>query len=360
MEDLADFAMRMTPQQRQQFMAEALRQRGQSSPQLAAANENAHSMDMNAAMAPLMNNPGMVDSANTAAKNTQARFKPTQMGQQGFALPASGEFVESPMYTQERDAARDAARENVLSRTMASQQTARERLDAQAQMQHDRLAAQQENAARDRELRMTLGEMRLGQLREGLELRKTLAEEKANKPAKPKVLPYGGVKDLTAKEETMVGFNDLAQGFKDDYATGVIPGAVAAQNLGGRMGLPFMRQYGDQSNWWQNYNDKKNQIRHTLFGSALTATEKAAFDSANITESMAPAEVRRRLSQQSAATTRAYNKLKANAARAGYDMDGFPDYPEPEAPKPGAPANPGAPKPKPKRIVLDADGNEVK
>lgn len=86
-------------------------------------------------------------------------------------------------------------------------------------------------------------------------------------------------------------FNDAYAGYGVN-AAGNVANAVARNNP---MAGPEARSRAD---WWQRYNLQANQVRNELFGSALTAPEKAAFDAAMIGPGMAPEQIRRNLARQ--------------------------------------------------------------
>lgn len=133
-------------------LAELLRRQRQGQ-SLQGANEQAHQGDPMAAIAQMANNPGAAAAAKMFSANQQSRYKPVAMGQQGFALPASGEFVSSPMYEDEKNAAREQAKFLKQSTIDAQQQR-----DAEARRYRAELTAlveggRNERGAADRELR---------------------------------------------------------------------------------------------------------------------------------------------------------------------------------------------------------------
>lgn len=326
--DLASFAMQMTPEQRQALMGQIL-QRRQQSDQLAGASARAHSMDMPAAAALMANNPELAAAAKLQMGSAQKMHSPVQMGNQGFALPSTGEFVSSPMYEQEQSAAREGRRDIAEAGREASLQRTRELI-----------ASREREGEQGRSLRMAIAAL-VG----------SRARDKESGKPKGKTLPAGVIDKMTTKQTLAMDFSDLETAFKEEYGGSGFDTVDAAQNfLGKNQPLGFGEQWGDKSNWWQNYNDKKNIIRNQLFGSALTATEQAAFDKANITEGMHAEEIRRRLGQQRSAATRAYNKLKTAYGKGGYDISNFEDLPDfsPTA-KPGG--NPTKPTSKPPKGV---------
>lgn len=221
--DLADYAMQMSPQERQMMTAELLRAKMRSAQQqqLAQANQQGHAMDNMAAMAPMMNNPGMVTGATTAAKNMQSQYKPTQMGQQGFMLPQSGEFVESPMYVDEKNAAREATAENTQSRLAQAMQMHRDRLQAkeEADARHAELA--REMAAGRYSLATTIAgmkadadggkkEIKLGQDADRQVQKYTAALEKAGVPDFEAALRIAEGRMANHKEGELPGFGRWA------------------------------------------------------------------------------------------------------------------------------------------------------
>lgn len=123
----------------QELLATILRRDAQSGA-LQQANNQAYSLDPVAAAAQMANNPGAAAAAQAAAQSQRARFKPVQMGTQGFMLPQSGEFAESPMYVDEKVAARDA-RESALKQTLEARAAeAQAKREAQVERDNERSA----------------------------------------------------------------------------------------------------------------------------------------------------------------------------------------------------------------------------
>lgn len=343
---IADYAGQMNPLQQQMLMANMLKQRGRLEGQdkLAAEVKNAQRFNEIAAVTHLINNPAAV-KATSAAQESAMAGGPQRLGQQGYMLPSSGEFVESPIYADEKQAQRDAMLEGRRASADAAMERAREGNLLKSSMAELYERGRSERAEEGRLLRASIAEMQ----------ERGRNERAGDKAAKGKTLPATNVTKLQEQEGIAYNFGNIAENFKDDYSTA---GATGLQNaLGKYQPLGIGAKYGAQSNWWQNYNEQKNQIRNKLFGSALTATEKAAFDAANIEEGMDPQMIRTRLNQQHAASVRAYNKLKAAYDKAGYDMGGFDDMMEPPKLMPGTGKTPAAGAPK--RIKYDANGEEV-
>ena len=352
---MADYSL-INPLDQQAALAEILRGRKRSADQemLQAAFQKGHRFDQLAAVSNLMNNPAAVAAATTAQK-TAAAAKPVAMGQTGFMMPDTGDFVESPMYADEKRAGREQQRD----------------------LLRERRKSQGDERARDRAPRETLANLAEGgkndRAEEGRALKLLIAGmvnrlgyDKLDKQGAGKVrpLPAGEVRKLADQESSVGTLSGLVDNFKDEYAgQGTKVGGQIQNFMGRYQPLGLGKGYEQQANWWQNYNDHANLLRNKLFGTALTAPEKAAFDAANISEGMAPDIIRTRLQQQHQATVRAYNKLRSSFEKAGYNMDEFSDMMEAApAQKPGAVAGtPSKPVPAaaPKRIRYDANGNEV-
>ena len=322
MEDLASYAMGLDPLQRAKIMARAVR--GQP---LMEANQQAHSMDVPAAAAMMSNNPELAKAAEFMGKQRQSQFKPITLGHQGFALPGSGEFVASPMFEDEQNAQRQSR-----------EQIAEAQRQAVLQRTHEAIQSREGMAEQQRQLRLTLAAIGGDRAAEKRAEKAAKDAEKAAEKAKGKTMPISEITKLAGKDSLAGGFEDLYTNFKDEYggSGSDIIGSVVNE-LGKKQPLGIGKGYADQSNWWQNYNEKSNQIRHELFGSALTAAEKAAFDKANITEGMQADEIRRRLQQQHAAATAAYNKILRASKASGWNTEGFSERADLPKTKPGAP-----------------------
>lgn len=165
----------ITPQQEQQLMAQALRAK-----QLLGENtQKANRFGTLSAVAQLANNPAVAQAALQAHKNAQAQYDTQSLGQQGFALPGQGEFVESPIYQRERMATRNQQEQIQKASLAAAAQAQADRLAAQQQMQGDKLQAQRERDQQNSMLRMTLAQM-AGQ--RAMDVASLRASQKADAP----------------------------------------------------------------------------------------------------------------------------------------------------------------------------------
>ena len=131
------------------------------------------------------------------------------------------------------------------------------------------------------------------------------------KPLPPKVIT-----DLSEQSDQVSRSQRLQGNFKDNYA-GFAFDTVgdAAIAISKRSNDPERKEF---SQWWQDYQAYKNEIRNKLFGSALTSTEKGEFDKAMVTPGMSPETVKANLQRQAEIAQRAYSKLSGAYRKAGY------------------------------------------
>lgn len=96
--------------------------------------------------------------------------------------------------------------------------------------------------------------------------------------------------------------------------------------------------------WWNDYQSHKNDVRHTLFGSALTSTEKGEWEKSDITTSMQPDQIRKNLARRAFLEKKAYDKLEAAAGastRAG-QLEAIRPNLSTQPPTPTVPTKPAA------------------
>lgn len=74
-----------------------------------------------------------------------------------------------------------------------------------------------------------------------------------------------------------------------------------------------------QRDWWASFRSFDNQVRNQLFGSALTAQEKAAYEATTISERMAPAEIRKNLKTRLDIVNKALTRQQRFMKKNGFD-----------------------------------------
>jgi hypothetical protein len=280
-------------------------------------------------------------------KQAEAAQQPIRMGS-GMLTP-TGEFIRDPEAAQERQLAGLDRREAGLRSAISSREIAAEKANLERQRIEDvRIAREREDRLR-RDLAAGRGAGGGGAQRApsgfqwvtGPDGQPALApipggpaDRGSSRLAR---LPVNAVQDLNKQAGIAETMANLANTFKPDFASSApgIPGVGNAQNYMGRSGLGSK----ERANWWQNYNEQANIIRNSLFGSALTLTEKQAFESAMIGPNMDPSVISVRLKQQAAAAQKAYNKIVQSMQASGYDVSGLPSIGQMSAPPPGGRAD---------------------
>lgn len=147
-------------------------------------------------------------------------------------------------------------------------------------------------------------------------------EREIPKGRQPKPVDNSGRDDLTKVGTPALEVSALFRDFKDDY------GGYRVGMIGG-MDNMRRRNFGDetgQAQWWQRYDATANVIRNQLFGSALTATEKAAFEAAMINPGMDPGEIKKNLGRQRAIMLRAAARMAGGMIKGGANQDEVEQY----------------------------------
>ncbi len=168
--------------------------------------------------------------------------------------------------------------------------------------------------------------------------------QRANQATTNKPLPQPAIKDLDTRASARDAMNRLATTFKDEYAGNPVTGGLEAwaARLGGEsVGLadPGVGQ------WWQDYQAHLNDVRHGLFGGALTAQEKAQFDLQAVSPKMDPKQIRENLARQDTILNDALTRKAKVYAAGGYNADQIAEYLTPQS---AAPAT-GGTKPPPQK-----------
>lgn len=142
----------------------------------------------------------------------------------------------------------------------------------------------------------------------------------ADQASKFRPLPGKAIDDIAEAAGSYQDFERLVNTFRPNYGGYTVTGEASnfAQRLLGDAALGVPQ---GQAQWWQDYQNKKNVIRNQLFGAALTQTEKAAFDKAQINPSMDPSQIRANLQRQYQAAQRAATKIARAYAAGGYSVD---------------------------------------
>jgi hypothetical protein len=142
-------------------------------------------------------------------------------------------------------------------------------------------------------------------------------QSRARAQPKARSLPSSAVNSLSAAGQGAIDINRLTDAWSDDYAGQPVTGGF--RNWEGRT-LPGSK-YADQANWWQDYQARKNEVRHSRFGGALTPQEAQQFLLQDITPNMDPKIIKRNLQRQQDIITNATKRLARTWILQGYDAD---------------------------------------
>jgi hypothetical protein len=142
------------------------------------------------------------------------------------------------------------------------------------------------------------------------------ARSEAEKAKDGKPINFGDstkLADRATGVDKLVGLYDT---FKPEYAgygTNAV-GEIAVFAAGKQSDEKSVALY----QWWQNYQNNVNKVRNDLFGSALTAPEKAEFEKAMVTKGMDSAQAQANLQRQAEEASKAYDKLEKVLRSGGF------------------------------------------
>jgi hypothetical protein len=153
-----------------------------------------------------------------------------------------------------------------------------------------------------------------------------------------KAIPQWAEKKYSPQVETYAGLTNALNGFKDDFGGNTVTGGLenTIQGLYSGFGSEGQRD------WWASFKSNDNQIRNKLFGSALTDTEKAAYEATTISPSMDPKEIRRNLTTRRGLVQKALQRSTKFLQAQGYNGDSISALAGEYAPELGATTAPDA------------------
>lgn len=133
------------------------------------------------------------------------------------------------------------------------------------------------------------------------------ANAKAEKAKDGKEIKFGDATKLASQSTGVDNLVGIYEAFKPEFAgfgTNAV-GEVAVFAAGKQSDEKSVALY----QWWQDYQNNINKVRNDLFGSALTAPEKAEFEKAMVTKGMNSAQAEKNLRRQAELAQKAYNKI---------------------------------------------------
>jgi hypothetical protein len=225
--NLADAALQLDPTSAQLIQAAALK-KAKSSDALAAASGQANRLNNFEAIAQMANNPGLGRAASVAAAALRKQHSPVAVGNQGFALPSSGEFVTSPIFEQEQQESRASRAALQADRIAATQAAARQAGADRMQIAQMNIQARQEAQQQAHALRMTLAAMGARDKSDKASAASDLKAEKENNAALQKysaAVEKAGLPAIEAGMRAVTALFEQKKG-KDIEGYGAIAGGL--------------------------------------------------------------------------------------------------------------------------------------
>lgn len=369
MEDLASYLRGMDPAQRQSLMAEQVRgkQNSDYTARLGEAMKGDPKMKMLLMATMLAGNKRGQAATDFAYRSDMSERAPKQLGNTGFFNPDAGEYVASPMYTDENDARREATRwqkelqrETFLDTTRARTEQAREAAELRAATAREAETGRNARAAEALQTRAMIAAL-TGNSRSDVtsarqerddEAALRAAEQRAQKAYeaamsdrgnKPLAGPLG--KSLRSSVEQADVLGRVLRDSKPAYFSSGVASAGPIQDakmaLARTMGDAAPKNMQDMNKFWGDFRRGVEMLkRHENFGATLTNNEQTFWNQVSVGPGMSHDQgmdlLRRlkldteRVVQKSAETARG-NRVYPEAIEAATGGR-FPADPKPQRP----------------------------
>lgn len=237
----------------------------------------------------------------------------------------------------DREAGRQNAYDIAMSRLDQQREATNQRLEQStrfAEMMHEYRMMNAKTAQEQAAERARHNKVIEGITAQANEAKAEMANLRLEVAKQGKVLPGPLQKQLTEAAEMDDATQRFASTFKNDFGgyKSTVVGDVANW---------AKRTFGDESGqaqWWQDYELHQSQVRNKLFGSALTASEIAAWNKSAINPAMDPKQIRENLQRRANLERTAINRLMRGAAAGGYNQDQIEAFTGRQIPTEGAPA----------------------
>lgn len=220
------------------------------------ANSRAHELDLLAFAASGANNPNLAKATAALAGNRNAQFKPVAMGQTGFAIPGTGDFVENPAFAEEKQ----MQRVSQLQGTLAS------------------VAQRRDAASEANVLKTTLGLLGNQSRQQQLDINRMLAEaklaemsQKTEKQKEAKIVQLSGTLEKAGVPELLSALNQ-AEGRLSAHKEGDLPGYGRFEGS-----VPNYISTQDMQLSRQDLQSAANIMLKARSGSAVTDSESRRF-----------------------------------------------------------------------------------
>jgi hypothetical protein len=162
----------------------------------------------------------------------------------------------------------------------------------------------------------------------------TIAAAQA-KQGQPKNLPAGQVKGLDDAAVNSSRLMGMSGSFKPSYAgslTGITARAGdAISNTMSNIGLGQSDEDAGRMQWWRDYGTWSSDVRHGLYGSALTPQELAEWEKYTFSRTTPPDQIIKYLHNQQVIAAKSMKRRVDSAIAGGYDPEQVmalagPDY----------------------------------
>lgn len=145
-----------------------------------------------------------------------------------------------------------------------------------------------------------------------------VAEEARKEKLAQRPLPSQQQKFLGDKGAVFNQLGGLTDSFKDGYGGSGVKQVGELENWVARQ---FNIGNTEAADWWGQYQRYANAVRHEFFGSALTATEQAQWEKADVNPGMAPERIKANIKAQHAIVAGALKRRAASLLAQGFNKD---------------------------------------
>jgi hypothetical protein len=197
-------------------------------------------------------------------------------------------------------------------------------LTAQEEMARMNDAEQAKAAALDREFRAGESEKeRAFRAQENAQQRALSRSLAAMKEKEPEYRKFSSkdIQGLSEKKEEIDYLDSVVSNFKPEYAGLGVPGGRALSNAIASKGLGTEGMKNAQK-WWMDWEKSYTlPTRNKLFGSALTAPERKAWNDASITKDMTPEQIQQNIAIISDLRQKAVNRMGESFKVEGFNPE---------------------------------------
>lgn len=207
------------------------------------------------------------------------------------------------------DTQADRAEQNRLRREQQHTE-----MEGRLQLARDKMALEERMGIDSNATKMYIADLVAEMKKLGIENTKAIVDMKAGATKPDKPLPDKVISTLRDAQNKADFIKESSQTFKPEY--GGLKGLTRTT-----MGT-WVGGNTEAANWWKDYRKNTQLIeRHAMFGSALTASEKSAWNAADIQPGMNPKLIAENLAKREALTEKMYDRMRDQYSKGGYKVD---------------------------------------